>query len=89
MKVVYVPKMIAQVRSVESTWFKGYDRDFFVSRGANYAAMTRLFAPILSWQFAIRKRSLYRDTISTKEAIACMRKGRCEYLSNLKGNGNI
>ena len=89
MKIMYVPKMIAQVRSVESTWFKGYDRDFFVSRGANYAAMSRLFAPLLSWQFALRKRSLYRDGVSTKEALSAMRKGRREYLSYLKGNGNI
>lgn len=89
MKIIYVPKMIAQVRSVESTWFKGYDRNFFISRGANYAAMSRMFSPFLSWQFALRKKSLYRDTVSTREALSAMREGRREYLKYLKGNGNI
>ena len=80
MKIVYVPKMIARVRSVESTWFKGYDRDFFISRGANYAAMSRPFFCLLALQFALRKRSLYRKTISTKEAVRAMWEGKREYL---------
>ncbi len=81
-KIVYVPVMIAQVRDEKSTWFKGYDRDFFIARGANYAAMSRLFSTVLILQFAIRKRSLYRGTVSMSEALSAMFKGRRDYLSS-------
>ncbi len=83
-KIVYVPEMIAAVRSVESTWFQGYDRDFFISRGANYAAMSRPFSFGLIIQFALRKKALYSDNMSTKEALSAMFCGRKEYLAGIK-----
>ena len=89
MKIMYVPEMIAKTRDEESTWFKGYDKEFFVSRGANYTAMSRLFAPGLIWQFALRKKALYRDGMSVQEAVKAMFCGRREYLSYLKGNKTI
>ncbi|MBO4889909.1 MAG: glycosyltransferase [Lachnospiraceae bacterium] len=85
-KIVYVPEMIAKVRPVESTWFKGYDRDFFISRGANYAAMSRMFSPGLIAQFALRKRFLYSDRMSMKEALSAMFAGRKQYLAGQKGD---
>ena len=85
-KIVYVPEMIAQVRPVESTWFSGYDRNFFISRGANYAAMSRLFSPGLIAQFALRKRFLYSGTMSMKEALSAMFAGRRQYLAGQKGD---
>ena len=80
-KILYVPEMIAQVRDEESTWFKGYDRDFFIARGANYAAMTRAFSSVLILQFALRKRALYLKTISMRDAVAAMYEGRRQYMA--------
>lgn len=79
-KIVYVPEMIAQVRDEESTWFKGFDREFFISRGANYAAMSRLFSLVLIMQYALRKKSKYRNNLTTGQAIFAMLSGRREYL---------
>ena len=81
MKIVYVPQMIAKVRKVESSWFKGYNRDFFISRGANYAAMSRTFSYVLILQFALRKRKLYGNAMGTGTAISYMLKGRREYIT--------
>ena len=78
-KIVYVPEMIAKVRDEESTWFKGYNREFFVSRGANYAAMSRAFSVPLILQFAVRKRKLYSENIGMFGAIKEMLRGRREY----------
>lgn len=78
--VIYEPIQIAQLRAEESTWFKGYDEDFFICRGANYAAMTKRFSHILIWQFALRKTSLYKP-VSMVSAIKWMYRGRKEYLS--------
>ena len=84
-KVVYVPEMIAEVRMEESTWFKGFDKEFFVSRGANYEAMTRHFSGLLILQYAIRKRKLYSGNISVAGAISQMLRGRKEYRLLTKG----
>ena len=84
-KVIYVPRMIACVREEESTWFKGYDSRFFISRGANYAAMTRMLSWALILQFAVRKRKLYASEMKTTDAIRLMFKGRKEYLDICRG----
>lgn len=83
-KIMYVPTQIAHLRSVESTWFAGYDRDFFVSRGANYEAMSKTLSLFLIWQFALRKRSLYLEKISMKEALSAMFEGRKEWKKQSK-----
>ena len=80
-KIYYVPTMIAKVRDEESTWFKGYTSDFFISRGANYAAMSKAFSHVLIWQFALRKISLYKGNMSVLCAVKTMYRGRREYLS--------
>lgn len=80
-KIVYVPVMIAKTRQEESTWFKGYTEEFFISRGANYAAMSSWFSVILILQFALRKKALYRDSFTTLQTIRIMFRGRGMYLS--------
>ena len=77
--ILYEPIQIAKLREEESTWFKGYDEEFFRCRGANYAAMSRTFSHILIWQFALRKTSLYKP-VSMINAIKWMYCGRREYL---------
>ena len=79
-KIVYIPKKIAKVREEESTWFRGYNTDFFISRGANYAAMSRIFSIVLILQFALRKIKLYQKDTSALCALSAMFKGRREYL---------
>lgn len=79
LKIMYVPVMIASVRDEESTWFKGYNRDFFISRGANYTAMSGVFSTALILQFALRKRNLYSENMSMTAAISAMFEGRRQY----------
>ena len=83
LKIYYEPVMIAKLREEESTWFKGYDKDFFISRGANYGAMSGFFSYILIWQFAIRKIPVYKaDGLTVKDALYYMLKGRRDFLRN-------
>ncbi len=79
-KILYMPLKIAELREEESTWFQGYDKKFFLSRGANYAAMSRFFSLPLIWQFAIRKRALYKSNMSLFQAVSYMHQGRRDYL---------
>lgn len=78
-KIIYMPIQIATLREEESTWFMGYDEEFFHCRGANYTAMTDLFAHILIWQFALRKKSLYGKNAGMFKVIKWMYEGRREY----------
>lgn len=82
--IYYVPVKIAELKEVESTWFSDYDERFFLSRGANYAAMSAFWSHALILQFAIRKKSLYSEKLTTIKAIKCMYAGRREYLESKK-----
>jgi len=79
-KVYYVPVQIAELKEVESTWFSDYDERFFISRGANYAAMSKCWSHLLIWQYALRKKALYAGKMSTMDTLKCMYRGRREYL---------
>ncbi len=83
LKLYYIPLKIAKLKEVESSWFKGYNRDFFIARGANYRAMTKYFCLPLMLQFAVRKKGLYGDGLSFKEALKCMLEGKKEYEKDL------
>ncbi|MBQ7583471.1 MAG: glycosyltransferase [Lachnospiraceae bacterium] len=76
---VYIPVKIAETLPNESTWFTAYDRDFYISRGANYEAMDGRLWHILTWQNLIRKRKEYKATISTLDAYRAMKEGRRRY----------
>ncbi|NLG03251.1 MAG: glycosyltransferase family 2 protein, partial [Clostridia bacterium] len=84
MNIMYLPIQIATLRETESTWFSGYDKRFFLSRGANYAAMSKWFSILLILQFALRKRALYRDNLTMWQAAKQMFLGRSEYLGGEK-----
>lgn len=80
-KIYYVPIQIAELKEVESTWFSEYNEVFFVSRGANFAAMSKLWSHVLIWQFALRKRGLYSQKLTMGQALRFMYDGRREYLN--------
>ena len=80
-KIIYIPRMIGEVRAEESTWFKGYNEDFFVARGANFAALSKWFSVILILQYAVRKKKLYSDNLTVSAALRKMFEGRREYLN--------
>lgn len=83
-KIYYLPIKIAELKEVESSWFSGYDDKFFISRGANYTAMTKALSPLLILQFGIRKKNLYSDMMSPNKAIQLMFKGRKQYLKETR-----
>lgn len=82
--ILYAPIKIAKLMDTESTWFKGYTDKFFIDRGAGYYAMSRRLCLLLIFQFAIRKRSLYKKENSTLNAIKMMLKGAALYKSEIK-----
>lgn len=81
-KIYYVNKKIAEVNHKNSTWFKGFSKEFFCSEGAVFYAITKRFYKILILQYAIRKRKAYKGHMRIKDAIRYMLEGANEYKNN-------
>jgi len=87
MKVLYVPIKIADLHIGESTWFNGYNKRYFNSKGAAFTCMSRLFSIPFIIQFAIRKYKLYHSEATRLQAIRYMLEGRKEFLSSQAARG--
>lgn len=81
LKIRYVPVKIADLYVGNSSWFRGFDDLYFISRGASFAGMNKKFSGLLILQFAIRHFKEYKKSISFWRAISMMIKGKREYLS--------
>jgi glycosyltransferase involved in cell wall biosynthesis len=79
--IYYVPKLICKIYVGESTWFTGFDDDYFYSRGAVFTAMSNKWALLLILQFAVRKYGIYKSTTTFCKAMKLMLAGRKEYLN--------
>ena len=65
LKAYYVPKSIGTVAQTESTWFQGFDRDFFYKRGITNRYMLGLPVSILyAAYYTLVKRDLYREYVT-------------------------
>lgn len=84
MKIYYEPKQIANLHIGNSSWFTERNKQFFTGKGAAFAAMKTPFTSLLILQWALRKRALYKQSISTYEAIKAMQKGKKMYLQKVK-----
>ncbi len=77
LNIYYVPKKIGVLKVKHpSGWFKGYNKQFFNVKGANFFRMDKNLYKILILQFAIRKYKLYKKDISFFEAIKYMLEGK-------------
>lgn len=81
-KIYYVDKKIGNATFDNSTWFKGFTKDFFFSEGTAFYAISKKFYKILILQYAIRKRKEYKNNMSIKNAIKYMVEGANEYKNN-------
>ncbi|SHK14437.1 Glycosyl transferase family 2 [Hathewaya proteolytica DSM 3090] len=80
LKIVYVPIKIGNLHLGESTWFRGYNKEYFISKGAAFTGMSKLFSFLFIIQFAIRKYKLFRGKVRILQAVKYMLEGRREYL---------
>lgn len=66
LKAYYVPNSIGTVAQTESTWFKGFDRDFFYKRGVTNRYMLGLPIAILyAIYYSYVKKNLYKAYVTT------------------------
>lgn len=74
--IYYVPAEIASVAQEASTWFDGFNETFFENRGATtrYILGSPL-AAAYGIYYVVRKRSMYQDRISPRQALAAIFRG--------------
>lgn len=75
LKICYCPKKIGYLKQHESTWFKGFNEDYFISKGACYKRIFKKASFIINLQFLIRKHKIYKKTISFIDAMKSMHNG--------------
>lgn len=68
MRLYYFPKVIANVWIGDSTWFQGFNKKYFIDRGASYYEMFGIWTPLMIFQFVFRKRK-YIEDISLSQAL--------------------
>lgn len=71
------PVCLGEETERESTWFKGYDDRFFISRGALYVRLYGIWAGFRAHLFLIRHRYMYAEC-GYARAIGLMRQGMKE-----------
>lgn len=77
LKVYACSEVIADIEDEEGTssWFNGYNKKYFLDKGAVYAAMTKYFAICYCIYFAFRHKKSYSNSVSFIEAMKWMREG--------------
>lgn len=83
LKIYSYPVEIARLNNRESTWFKGYNEEYFQVKGACFYRINKLFWIILVLQFIIRKRKEYKKSISSFNAFKHMAIGKKIYKETL------
>ena len=76
-KIYRSPICLGAETERESTWFKGYDERFFVSRGALYVRLYGKLSTVMAWVFLIRHTYMVQE-IGFGKAIKLMKQGMKE-----------
>ncbi|WKA53975.1 glycosyltransferase family 2 protein [Planococcus shixiaomingii] len=81
LNIIFVPEYIGNLNNNRpSSWFTGYDENYFFSKGAVFYRMSKLLSLPLVLQFAIRKYKTYHRYINIFKAVAHMLRGRKDLL---------
>lgn len=80
LSIRYEPTVMADLHIGNSSWFSGYNEQYFIGKGASFAAMSPRFSRLLIVQFLVRKNKLYRASVSPIQALKYMLSGRKLYL---------
>ena len=75
LKIAYNPILIARLDESDSTWFTGYNEQYFISKGAAFYRMSSQFGLLYILQFAMRKHKLYKNEMNFLLAVKYMYQG--------------
>lgn len=88
LRILYLPIKIGETDISESSWFTGYDKNFFKAKGVSFYLMSPKGYIFLYIQFIFRKFGMYRKKINPFSAFLAMLEGKHEYNEASKGEKN-
>ena len=74
LKIRFVNKKIASVNQENSSWFKGFNKDFLYKQSKVFKRMYPKIYKLVILQFVIRKYNLYKSNVKFIEALKLMLK---------------
>ena len=74
-KIYACPETIGTVSFETSTWFNGYTEKYFYDKGIFFYFRNKRFSRLFCLQYAVRKKSLFKDAFTAKQAYRLMLKG--------------
>ena len=80
LKIYSSNKTIGKIVSDDSTWFKGYDKDFFFNKGALFTAISKKYRKFLMIQFLLRHKNVLTN-YKFNEAYKIMKQGSVDYIN--------
>ncbi len=79
LQIYYVPIAIASVAQTESTWFAGFNEEFFVNRGATTRYILGVpMASLYAVYYVLKKRAKYRENLTMLQAMRAIFRGMME-----------
>lgn len=88
LKIYASTKNIGIVYQNKSTWFNGYDKNFFFDKGAIFTAINKKIRHLLFFQFLLRHKS-FLNKLSFFAAYKYMLQGSKEYLNDIRNSQRI
>jgi len=85
LKILYVPIKIAEIYVGNSTWFRGYNRKYFISNGAIFYKISNKLYVLFIIRFAIFHYLKYKNKISFYKTIKYMFQGVTLYKKRYNG----
>lgn len=79
LKIYSSREVIAEIVESESTWFTGYNEQYFFDKGVLFAAISKRYAKLLSLQFCIRHRKKFSNEKNFYTVYKLMLKGIKEF----------
>lgn len=78
-KMYASPLNIGHVTFDTSSWYQGFDDKYFMDKGVLFYFLSHRYARLLCLQYCIRKKGLFKEACSPKEAYRLMMRGIAEY----------
>lgn len=81
LNIVAIPEAIARLTKIrDSTWFTGYNDRYFLDKGAVFAAISKKWYWLLCLQYSVRRRKLFKEHKTWKDAYRLMIKGAKNFI---------
>ncbi len=80
LKIYSSPENLGIAYNKTSTWFKGYNEEYFFNKGALFTAISRKFRILLILQYLLRHKEVLKDIIFS-DAFKLMMKGSKDYIN--------